>query len=184
MRKRLYASLLVLLVLSAAALIRSAGGGDFFSTVDQGDAGELVARVVDGDTYELAGGEKVRLVGIDTPELHESSKLRSDAERSGVTKNVIKILGKKAKQYARRLVEGRRVMLRRDSQTGDRDRYGRLLRYVFLEDGTSINLKMISDGYAHAYTRFPFDEMEEYRRAERDARENERGLWSDDAFRK
>ena len=58
-----------------------------------------------------------------------------------------------------------------------KDRYGRTLAYVFLEDGTLLNGEIIKQGYGHAYTQFPFSRMEEFRRLEREAREQERGLW-------
>ena len=53
----------------------------------------------------------------------------------------------------------------------------RTLAYVFLEDGTLLNAEIIKQGYGHAYTQFPFSRMEEFRRLEREAREEQRGLW-------
>jgi micrococcal nuclease len=58
-----------------------------------------------------------------------------------------------------------------------RDKYGRLLAYVYLMDGTFLNAEIIKQGYGFAYTRFPFKYLEEFRRYEREARENGRGLW-------
>jgi micrococcal nuclease len=55
--------------------------------------------------------------------------------------------------------------------------YGRLLAYVYLLDGTFLNAEIIKQGYGSAYTRFPFKYKEEFRRYEREARENRRGLW-------
>ncbi len=62
---------------------------------------------------------------------------------------------------------------------GRKDRYGRTLAYVYLEDGRLLNLKIIEKGYGHAYTRFPFSKMEVFRAAERYARETGRGLWAE-----
>jgi micrococcal nuclease len=59
-----------------------------------------------------------------------------------------------------------------------KDRYGRTLAYVFLDDGTLLNAEIIRQGYGHALTRYPFSRMEEFRRLERDAREQRRGLWA------
>jgi micrococcal nuclease len=73
------------------------------------------------------------------------------------------------------MVGGKEVHFEFDRQK--RDRYGRLLAYVYLSDGTFLNAEIIKQGYGFAYTRFPFKHMEEFRRYERDARENRRGLW-------
>lgn len=122
-------------------------------------------RVVDGDTLVLDGGERVRLIGVDTPELHHPAK-------------PVQYFAREADQQTRRLVEGRPVWLEFDQQR--RDRYGRTLAFVFLADGTMLNLRLIEQGYGFAYTKYPFraDYMARFRRAEREAREAERGLWA------
>jgi micrococcal nuclease len=71
--------------------------------------------------------------------------------------------------------EGKEVRLEYDWQK--RDKYGRLLAYVYLMDGTFLNAEIIKQGYGFAYTHFPFKYLEEFRRFEREARENGRGLW-------
>ncbi len=77
------------------------------------------------------------------------------------------------------LVENKQVILESDGSYRDWDRYGRLLRFVFLPDGTSVNLKMIADGYAHEFPyNLPYKYHSQYRQAQREARENNRGLWS------
>jgi micrococcal nuclease len=58
------------------------------------------------------------------------------------------------------------------------DRYGRLLAYVYLHDGTFLNAEIIKQGYGFAYTRYPFNYLDEFRNYEREARENGKGLWS------
>ena len=73
------------------------------------------------------------------------------------------------------MVEGKRVRLEYDWER--RDKYGRTLAYVYLEDGTFLNAEIIRQGYGFAYTRFPFKYMEEFRKLEQDAREGGRGLW-------
>ena len=75
------------------------------------------------------------------------------------------------------MVEGKRVRLEYDQTR--RDRYGRTLAYVYLEDGTHLNAEIVKQGYGHAYTRFPFRYLEEFRRYEREARESRRGLWKE-----
>lgn len=137
----------------------------------------LVKRVIDGDTFELENGERVRLLGIDTPEKFQSSKLDSDAERTGRDKKTIRKLGELSSEYTKKLIGGKRVVLVPESNYEDKDKYGRLLRYVYLEDGTFVNRKIIEDGYANVYRRFPLSKTGEFEQAERDAREKNRGLW-------
>lgn len=137
----------------------------------------LVNRVVDGDTLQLETGERVRLIGIDTPELHESSKLERDAQRSGQDKQAIKQLGTQAYEFTKKLAEGKTVRLEFDSEK--KDKYGRLLAYVYLADGTFVNAEIVKQGYASLLTIPPNLKyadllLELYK----EARENKRGLWS------
>lgn len=137
----------------------------------------LVKRVVDGDTFELENGERVRMLGIDTPEKFESSKLDRDAERTGRDKKTIKKLGDLSSEYTKKLIGGKKVILVPEPNYEDKDRYGRLLRYVYLEDGTFVNKKIIEDGYANVYRRYPLSKTSEFEQAEKEARENNKGLW-------
>lgn len=136
-----------------------------------------VKKVYDGDTFQLENGEKVRLLGIDTPEKWESPKLDNDAERSGQDKKTIQKLGELASEYAENMVAGKKVRLVPEPDYEDKDKYGRLLRYVYLEDGTFVNKKMVEDGYAYAYRKFKISELDEMIEAERQARTSRRGLW-------
>jgi micrococcal nuclease len=136
-----------------------------------------VKRVVDGDTFLLSNGERVRLLGIDTPEKYESKKLDKDVEATKQDKKTIKKLGQLASDYVKELAEGKKVILEREPNYEDKDRYGRLLRWVYLEDGTFINGKIVKDGYAQVYEKFPVSKLEELRKYQKEARENKRGLW-------
>lgn len=118
-------------------------------------AQNTIIKVYDGDTFQIDTGDKVRLLGIDTPEKWESGKLDKDSERSGKDKETIKALGQLASDYTEKLLLNQKVTLVADSTNSDTDRYGRLLRYAYLEDGTFFNLKIIQDGYAYAYTKYP-----------------------------
>lgn len=145
---------------------------------------QVVARVIDGDTFELQDGRVVRLIGVDTPEKHSSPKLRRDSERSGRSTAVIRALGEQASSYARSLVEEAAVELEFDpanAATGHRDRYGRTLAYVWvMRDGHRdfmVNRRLVEDGYANAYTQFPFRYSDEFVSLQRQAREQGRGLW-------
>ena len=89
-----------------------------------------VERVIDGDTVKLSNGEHIRLVGIDTPESSKNAKALRDSQKTQQDINSIIRMGKEAKQFLKGLVEGKEVELKYDVQK--RDRYGRLLAYVFV----------------------------------------------------
>lgn len=136
----------------------------------------LVKRAVDGDTLQLENGQRVRLIGIDTPEMHESEKLQRDASRSGQDASTIRKLGRRAYAFTRDLVEGRRVSLEFDVERYDV--YGRLLAYVYLKDGTFVNAKIIEEGYASLLTIPPnVRYVELFKELYRQARSERRGLW-------
>lgn len=139
----------------------------------------FVKRVIDGDTFELEDKERVRVLGIDSPEKFESGKLDKDAERTNSDKKSIQKLGRLASEHAKDLIEGKKVSLVAEPKYDDKDVYGRLLRYVYLEDGTFFNLKMIEDGYAYAFRKYPISKLDSFIQAENEARENKRGLWGD-----
>ncbi|HVT90238.1 MAG TPA: thermonuclease family protein [Tepidisphaeraceae bacterium] len=131
----------------------------------------MVSRVVDGDTIHIrpsaTGPETiVRLLGIDAPELHDPSTGQPAhwAERS--------------KSYLESRAEGKTVTLRLEP-IETRDRYDRLLAYVYLSDSDCINLDLIHDGEAYADRRFRHTYRPQYEQAENDARRNLRGLWKD-----
>ena len=151
---------------SAALLAAALLAGPQATEADEPRELREVARVIDGDTLVLDGGERVRLIGVDTPETVHPNK---PVER----------FGKEASAFTRRQADGKKVRLEYDPGTGRKDRYGRTLAYIYMPDGTLLNLEIIRRGYGHAYTRFPFSRMDEFRAAEREAREAGRGLWAD-----
>ncbi len=116
-----------------------------------------VTYVVDGDTVEIDTGERVRLICIDTPERGEEGY-------------------NEAKEYLKDLVLNKEVKLEKD--ISDTDRYDRLLRYIYLEDGTFVNELLVKKGYAEAYPYNPdvtlcpvIEEAESY------AKDKEIGIW-------
>lgn len=121
-----------------------------------------VVRVVDGDTIELETGEKVRYIGINTPET-VSPKVAPEC------------FGKEASTKNKELVEGQFVRLVKD--VSEKDRYGRLLRYVYVGD-IFVNDYLVREGFASSST-YPPDVkyQKKFLEAEKDARENKRGLW-------
>jgi micrococcal nuclease len=135
-----------------------------------------VKRAVDGDTLVLSDGQRVRLIGIDTPELHESNKLHRDAQRSNQDTRTIQKLGRRAYEFTKGLVEGKQVSLEFDAER--KDRYGRLLAYVYLKDGTFVNAEIVKQGYANLMTIPPNVKYADlFLKLYRQAREEKRGLW-------
>jgi len=137
-----------------------------------------VSKAIDGDTIELSTGEHVRLIGIDTPESRYNNKLARDSKRS--RKDILSILkmGKEASEFTRRLVEGKKVRLEFDVEKYDK--YKRVLAYVYLEDGTFVNARIMEEGYAQSLTIPPdvkYADM--FLKLEREAREKKKGLWRD-----
>jgi micrococcal nuclease len=138
----------------------------------------LVERAVDGDTLKLENNERVRLIGIDTPEMHESAKLYRDSQKSGQDVKVIQAMGKRAYIFTRDLVEGKRVRLEFDAEM--RDKYKRLLAYVYLKDGTFVNAEIVKQGYASLMTYKPnVKYVDTFKQLYQEARENKRGLWKE-----
>lgn len=123
----------------------------------------VVARVVDGDTIVLDSGEKVRYIGIDTPE-------------SVDPRRPVECFGKEASNQNRQLVEGKTVRLERD--VSKRDSFGRLLLYVWVND-QMVNELLVKNGYARVST-YPPDVkyVNRLKAAEQEARDQKRGLWS------
>lgn len=139
-----------------------------------------VIRVIDGDTIkvDLQGQpESVRLIGIDTPECRANGKAMRDSEHSGQDMAAIVSQGREATAFTRSKVKkGDTVRLETDVQ--QRDKYRRLLAYVWLSDGTMLNEAIVRAGYAQAVTYPPNVKYQAiFQEAAREAREKGRGLW-------
>jgi len=130
-----------------------------------------VVKVIDGDTIDVVvqgKTERLRLIGVDTPETVDPRK-------------TVQCFGVEASNKAKEILNGQRVKIEADVTQGNRDKYGRLLRYVFLADDTNFNQRMIEDGYAHEYTyNVPHKYQTDFMAAEKNAREKKLGLWSDE----
>ena len=139
------------------------------SSIKEAPALYRIVEVIDGDTIKVDIGEKietVRLVGMDTPEIAGPHNPQDD------------YFGPEAAQYTKQLLENQSVYLIPDPMQSNRDKYNRLLRYVFLEDGTVINAKLIKEGFAFNYIYEPFQFMKQFDYLEKQAKENRLGLWS------
>ena len=134
----------------------------------------IVTHVVDGDTMDVVFDDgleaRIRFLGVNTPETVDPRR-------------PVQCFGKEASDYAKKLLSGSRVLLESDPQADERDKYGRLLRNIFLSDGTDVNATLVREGYAYAYLSFPLDPERkvELKALEDDARINKRGLWNPEA---
>lgn len=128
-----------------------------------------VTKVTDGDTIHImmnGEDETVRLIGINTPETVDPRR-------------TVECFGKEASARMKEIALGKIVRLEYDDSQALRDTYGRLLAYVYLEDGQMINRKMVAEGYAYEYTYLtPYHYQREFRDLQRLAQSAGRGLWA------
>ncbi|MBI2589399.1 thermonuclease family protein [Candidatus Saccharibacteria bacterium] len=127
-----------------------------------------IVKFDDGDTItvDMNGSiEIVRFIGVDTPETHHPDR-------------PVECYGSEATDYTKNLIGKQKVRLQADLLDTNRDRYGRLLRYVYLPDGTLVEAKLITEGYGFAYTYFPFEKASQFKAYERQAMTAGRGLWT------
>lgn len=142
----------------------------FITSLNASETGSVV-HVYDGDTISVrlgSGIEKVRLLGIDSPEMQD--------KKSGVAQ----CFAKEAKQKTASLLLHHSVTLKKDSQSKNRDVYGRLLRYVFINEKKQSNISsiLVEQGYARVYRRSPISQLKDLEKKERDAQHGHRGLWN------
>ena len=127
-----------------------------------------VNRFVDGDTIVVnmnGHTEKVRFIGVDTPETHKPN-------------TPVQCYGPAAAAYTKSTIGRQRVRLVSDPLSTDRDRYGRLLRYVYLPDGTDVNEQLVQTGHGFYYPYFPFTQSERFAADEQAAKQLRQGLWA------
>lgn len=172
-RKQLITAILALILISLGTLSERLG----WNIAQQPIAQEInqttaagtyqVISVEDGDTIvvDMAGKkERVRFIGVDTPEVKDPRK-------------PVQCFGRAASNFTKQLIGDGPVRLEADPENTNRDRYNRLLRYVYLPDNTLVNAKIIEDGYGFAYTSFPFTKKDEFKALESQASNDNRGLW-------
>ncbi|MEY4669093.1 MAG: hypothetical protein RL518_1792 [Pseudomonadota bacterium] len=145
----------------------------------------LVAYVIDGDTIAVRMDrsiEKVRLIGIDTPESHKNDRAALQAERSKRDVKTILEFGRRAKDCLKSLLpKGTELRIEYDVQK--RDKYGRLLGYVYRTDNTMINEEMVIRGYAQLLTIPPnVRYTDRFKRALAKSQKEKRGLWASGGF--
>jgi endonuclease YncB( thermonuclease family) len=128
-----------------------------------------VVHYTDGDTITVSMNghdETIRFIGVDTPETHDPRK-------------PVQCYGPAAAAFTKNTIsaQGSQVRLAADDLSTNRDRYGRLLRYVYLPDGTLFNQMLIAKGYAFYYPYFPFTRSDDFAAAEKQAQDGFKGLW-------
>lgn len=127
-----------------------------------------VTHITDGDTIEvdMAGTpEKIRMIGVDTPETKKPNA-------------PVQCFGPEASDFTKKSLTGKSVRLEADSTNDNRDRYGRLLRYVYLQDGSLFQEQLIAQGYSFAYTVFTFQKAEPFTQLQYQAQQAKVGLWA------
>lgn len=167
--RRQQKKLIVLVIGLAIGYAQQAGWLHRFQTSAQVNQPGLyqVVDFADGDTVTVdmnGTDETIRFIGVDTPEVHDPRK-------------AVQCFGEAASTFTKQLIGRNRLRLEADPLNTNRDRYNRLLRYVYLPDGRLVNAEIIKQGYGFAYLGFPFSKSEEFATLEKEAREGSRGLW-------
>jgi|GEM_PF-1728812 len=128
-----------------------------------------VTKVVDGDTVKaMVDGkeESIRIIGMDSPESVDPRK-------------TVQCFGVEASSKANEFLSSKWIQLESDSSQGNRDKYNRLLRYVWFDKGTDFGRRMIEEGYAHEYTyNTPYSKQTQYKSTYKIAQNSKKGLWS------
>lgn len=129
-----------------------------------------VVKVIDGDTITVSINgttDTIRIIGLNTPETVDP--------RKGV-----ECFGREASAFAKQTLSGKTVYLEPDASQSERDKYGRLLRFVFLEDNSDYGKVAIQEGFGYEYTYdLPYRYQTEYKQAQQQAQTYKRGLWED-----
>jgi micrococcal nuclease len=168
-RRHKLASFIITLIIVIIAMTQSGWLKNTANTVQQNDPGlYAIDHYVDGDTIAVNMNgtvETIRFIGVDTPETHKPNTPVQcyGPQAAAHTKDVISKFGK--------------VRLQADPLDTNRDRYGRLLRYVYLPDGTLLDEQIIQQGYGFAYLNFPFSKKDQFAADQQAAQAAKLGLW-------
>ncbi|MDB5169404.1 MAG: hypothetical protein JWO41_760 [Candidatus Saccharibacteria bacterium] len=126
-----------------------------------------ISRFVDGDTIVVnmnGSQETVRFIGVDTPETHKPN-------------TPVQCYGPAASAFTKNYIGTQKVRLELDPESSNRDRYNRLLRYIYLPDGHLVNKVLVKQGYGFYYPYFPFTKSDEFAAAQKQAQAGNKGLW-------
>ena len=169
-RKRLHVSVVSLLIVIVIFAGQHYG---WFKPVQQAATTNQpglysINHFIDGDTIAInmnGQTEDVRLIGVDTPETHKPN-------------TPVQCFGPDAAAFTKKLIGTQRVRLEADSLSSNRDRYNRLLRYVYTASGTMVDETLIQQGYGFAYTYFPFTKSAQFVSDEKAAQAAHLGVWN------
>jgi micrococcal nuclease len=131
--------------------------------------------VYDGDTLKVSGIGKVRLLGIDCPEREDSPRDNYYLKQYRIEPPRLRKISAAAMQYLIKIAKNQRVTLEFDREKTDA--YGRTLAYVYLRDGSMLNRLLLEQGLATVFRRFDFREKADFITREKQARQQQRGLW-------
>jgi micrococcal nuclease len=129
-----------------------------------------VVKAVDGDTIDINVPDgryehtRIRLLGVDTPETKKPD-------------TPVMYFGPEASNFTKEKTLGKKITVIMDARSNPRDKYGRLLAHIQLDDGSILNEELISNGFAYADTRFPQSFNKEYAQLEKQAIKSKTGLW-------
>ncbi|OGG41600.1 hypothetical protein A2837_00200 [Candidatus Kaiserbacteria bacterium RIFCSPHIGHO2_01_FULL_46_22] len=158
-------------VITASSSLTQSSGDQALPQESLTDSYEVL-KVIDGDTIVVNKNgisETIRMIGVDTPETVHPSK-------------AVQCFGVEASSQTKSWLVGQSVRLEIDSSQGERDKYGRMLAYVFRADGLFINQELIAKGFAYEYTyNLPYKYQAEFKAAEEKARTDKQGLWAESA---
>ena len=127
-----------------------------------------VLEVYDGDTIAVdmnGTTEKVRMIGVDTPETHKPN-------------TPVQCYGPEASTFTKNLLNDKTVRLEADPTNNNRDRYNRLLRYVYTEQNVLVEQLLIEQGLGFAYLSFPFEKSDQFAALQQQTQKNKLGLWA------
>lgn len=153
------------LLISALAVLLLAGIGYYKPTTT--DCYNVIY-YYDGDTIQIdlnGKKEKVRLLGIDTPEMNYDSDKKPDCYAKEASEQLKKIIGNSC------------VQIKADQLAGEKDKYGRLLLYLYLPDNTFVNMQMVKQGHAFSYIYSDNQYKQEFEQAQQEAKSKQLGLW-------
>lgn len=172
-KKHMFSSLLTVLIAVVVYVGQQQGWfNSATSSVSKGVATNQpglysINHFIDGDTIAVnmnGQSESVRMIGVDTPETHKPN-------------TPVQCYGPAAAAFTKSLIGSNKVRLASDSLSTNRDRYNRLLRYVYLPDGRMVETELLKGGYAFAYTSFPFSKSDEFVADQNTAKATNKGLW-------
>jgi len=156
----------IAIVISQSGWLKDSG-----QKLQQNDPGlYTINHYVDGDTIAVnmnGSIETIRFIGVDTPETHKPN-------------TPVQCYGPQAAAHTKQVISqaGGKVRLQADPLDTNRDRYGRLLRYIYLPDGTLLDEQIIKQGYGFAYLSFPFSKKDQFAADQQSAQAAKAGLWA------